>query len=436
MSGGFDMRSVTVSNEDLGGFFRRNRKPRVMKGILSSTTVIGVLVALVSKFIGLEVSRAEAGDVIGKIQELWPILLGILADLTAAWHRVKATRFDVPWWSSKVFWAGVFSAVMTLIAALGIDVTSLQAAYDKTLDAWPALAALAGSLMVIVGRFTAKRRIAGGAAHVNAFLLLCLVSLTACSTVPPVPEVANVCPTGDRDVRRGSCVAIKGQPAFGGLFAWAEGRKLWKAEDPGEVVRVSVAFLDGSEKQQSKAWSRFQDIDALAPGLEFVRVAGVSADIRVSFACSGHWSYIGTWARSVAKGKATMNLELSSSDPESEWNRVGWHEVLHAIAFGHEHQSPIASIPWNEAKVIDYYRRTQGWTEQQIREQVLNRAWVDELLTSGFDPKSIMMYPVPADLTDGKLEVGWNTILTERDKQLLREAYPAPQASAAVVVAP
>ena len=396
-----------------------------MKGVLSSTTVIGALVALFAKVSGLEVSNAEAADVLGQVKSLWPILVGIAADISAAWWRVKATRFDVEWYRSKTFWAGVVSAVMTLAASLGVDVSALQPVIDKSIANWPAVVALAGSLLTIVGRWKAKKRITSNATYLLLLAAVLCVALPGCSTVP-TSEPVDACPVADRDVRRSSCAAVRGKPLMAGLFAWAEGKRLWnEVNESGQVV-VTVAFLDGSEKQKAKAWQRFATIDSLAPGLEFVRVAS-GGDIRVSFACSGHWSYVGTWARRIPQGKATMNLELSSGDSDTEWDRVGHHEVLHAIGFGHEHQSPLASIPWNEAKVVAFYQRTQGWSEQQVREQVLDPAYVEELLTSGFDPQSIMMYPVPAELTDGKLVVGWNTTITERDKQLIAEAYPAPR---------
>jgi hypothetical protein len=34
-------------------------------------------------------------------------------------------------------------------------------------------------------------------------------------------------------------------------------------------------------------------------------------------------------------------------------------------------------------------------------------------------------YPVPAELTDGKMAVGWNTKFTKEDRQLVAELYPA-----------
>ncbi len=138
-----------------------------MKDVLSSLTIIGALVALFSKFLGVEITEAEANDILARVQTLWPLLLGILADLYAAWQRIKTTRFDVRWWSSKVFWAGLFSAAMTVAAAVGIDVESLQPVIEKSLSTWPAIAALLGSVLVIVGRFRASRRIVGSASQVH-----------------------------------------------------------------------------------------------------------------------------------------------------------------------------------------------------------------------------------------------------------------------------
>ena len=42
----------------------------------------------------------------------------------------------------------------------------------------------------------------------------------------------------------------------------------------------------------------------------------------------------------------------------------------------------------------------------------------------GFDPKSIMMYPVPAELTLGGFHTDWNAELSEQDKLHIASIYP------------
>lgn len=212
---------------------------------------------------------------------------------------------------------------------------------------------------------------------------------------------------------------------MGALFAWADGTNIWGKDEDG-MVRLRVRFLDGNNTQVSKAWKRFQDIDDLAEGLEVRRAEeGELSDIRVSFKCQGHWSRLGKEA-SYFPGQTTLNIELQGWATSKEWDRVALHEFLHALGFEHEHQHPNNEVPWDEAAVIDFYGRTQGWSPDQVRFQVLNRGKPRQLRTSGFDSTSLMMYPVPRELTLNGYSVGWNTQLSAGDIALLQDLYPNP----------
>ncbi|MCB0059260.1 MAG: hypothetical protein KDE45_19610, partial [Caldilineaceae bacterium] len=101
------------------------------------------------------------------------------------------------------------------------------------------------------------------------------------------------------------------------------------------------------------------------------------------------------------------------------------HEFGHALGLLHEHLSPVADIPWDEEKVIAYYRRTNGWNETYIRSNVLAIPPSDKF--TDFDTLSIMLYPVPRELTKGGYEIPWqNSELSETDKKFIAEIYPFP----------
>lgn len=42
-----------------------------------------------------------------------------------------------------------------------------------------------------------------------------------------------------------------------------------------------------------------------------------------------------------------------------------------------------------------------------------------------FDPASIMAFPLPSEYTDGRLTIGFNTKLSEKDKAFVASLYPA-----------
>lgn len=390
-------------------------------------TLIGIGIALGSKLVGVE--SGEVHSVMDAVKELWPVAVGILADLATLWARVRAVDFDKGVFKTKVFWFQMLSALSVAAGAFGVDLTALEGIVTRCLDSVPAVVALFGSVVAIIGRVKAKGPVRGIGAKAARVLLLGLLPLGLMSCASGSGggggEPAPVCPTAGRDVRQASCVAVKGpRPPLGVLFAWADGGNVWRPGED-EMVRLGVSFLDGSERQRKLAWDRFAVVDELAPGLELVRVE-MGGDIRVAFGCSGHWSMLGRQARFVAANEATMNIELGPRDSAVEWDRVALHEMLHAIGLEHEHQHPAHAIPWDAEAVYAFYEQTQGWDRAEVDFQVLKRGAPKQLRTSGFDEGSIMLYPIRRELTRGRMEVGWNTRISPGDEALVAALYPGP----------
>lgn len=261
------------------------------------------------------------------------------------------------------------------------------------------------------------------------FLVLLLASCASLTPpavpVPPVKE-RTPCPEEEAALRKSSCVAVQEDPGpIGVMFAWMDRSNKWPKDEDG-MVRVKVRFLDGTPRQQLAAWKRFTAIDQLAPGLEVAKAVGNEpSHIRVSFQCRGHWSYLGKQARS-RPGEVTLNVELDHMDSSQEWDRVALHEFMHALGIEHEQQHPNHEIPWDEQKVYDHFLRSQGWGKEMVDRQVLRRGTPEDMLTSGFDSGSLMMYPIPAHLTKNGYSVGWNRQLSALDIVLIQSMFPPP----------
>ena len=68
---------------------------------------------------------------------------------------------------------------------------------------------------------------------------------------------------------------------------------------------------------------------------------------------------------------------------------------------------------------------TQGWTKEEVEQQLFAKYDRVSLNMSSFDPESIMHYPVPAELlADPSRAVGWNRVLSAQDKEFMRKMYP------------
>ncbi len=196
-----------------------------------------------------------------------------------------------------------------------------------------------------------------------------------------------------------------------------------KKWDPGRVLKVS--FLDGVAEVQARViafarvWEQFANLE-----LDFGDHA--EPDIRISFQHRGSWSYLGTDALGIRTDLATMNYGwLTPEVSDREYERVVLHEFGHAFGAIHEHQHPEAGIPWDRDRVYEYYMGPpNNWTREQVDNNLFRR--YDRTITqfSEFDPDSIMLYSIPNELTVGDWEVGWNTTLSETDKNFIMEAYP------------
>jgi len=201
---------------------------------------------------------------------------------------------------------------------------------------------------------------------------------------------------------------------------------LWKSRmwANGKTLKVkfleSDNYLQGKVIHYAKKWEDFANI-------KFNFITTGNAEIRISFMMGkGSWSYVGTDALSIRdQNKPTMNYGwFDSETPDIEFSRTVIHEFGHCLGCIHEHQSPSARINWNKPVVYDYYWRTQGWTKEDVDNNLFAKFDQSEITNSDFDKKSIMLYPIPKEFTTDDFSVGWNSILSTLDLDFIRRCYP------------
>jgi hypothetical protein len=218
---------------------------------------------------------------------------------------------------------------------------------------------------------------------------------------------------------------VRVTPLPGGIgvaSAAVEKLKLW---ENGKTLRVR--YLDGDPAVQAKVTAVAKEWEDVA-NLTLDFVTSGAAEIRISFLDRGFsWSTVGTDALTVPRTQPTMNYGwLTPTTSNREYDRVVLHEFGHALGMIHEHQNPAAQgqIPWDKPKVYAYYAQ-QGWSEADVDFNIFDVYDEDATNFTEYDPTSIMQYAIPDSLTVGSFSVGWNTALSDTDREFMERQYPA-----------
>ena len=77
------------------------------------------------------------------------------------------------------------------------------------------------------------------------------------------------------------------------------------------------------------------------------------------------------------------------------------------------------------AKAIRFYDRTQGWTEEEVEEQVLTPLEQSSIQgTRASDPHSVMCYQIPGSITKDGRPIPGGTDINPKDFKFAASIYP------------
>lgn len=196
-------------------------------------------------------------------------------------------------------------------------------------------------------------------------------------------------------------------------------------------VKLTVGFLDSPPADLRKRILQHMNAWAKTANVKFTE-SKTNPQVRIARADSppdvaGYWSYLGTDILSIPAGDPTMNLEsFTMKTPDSEFHRVVRHETGHTLGFPHEHMRAELVKKIDEAKAIKYFGETQGWSAEEVRQQVLTPIEQSSILGTKVDARSIMCYQIPGTITkDGKPIIG-GVDIDKKDYAFAASQYPKP----------
>lgn len=199
---------------------------------------------------------------------------------------------------------------------------------------------------------------------------------------------------------------------------------------PARGVQLSVSFMDSPKSDLRKrillhmnAWGEKANVKfAETSGVGQVRIARLDSPEEEA----GYWSYVGTEILEIDKDKPTMNLDgFTMETSEAEFRRVVRHEAGHTLGFDHEHmRSDIVKLI-DRAKAISFFDENQGWTPEEVEEQVLTPLAKKSIMgTQEADPVSIMCYQLPADIMKNGKPIKGGKDINPRDHAFAASLYP------------
>lgn len=193
--------------------------------------------------------------------------------------------------------------------------------------------------------------------------------------------------------------------------------KKWPTDGYDPVV-CHYYFMVDNDLMERYMFDAFQQWEQIA-NVKFTPAATMrDATCRIGFYDNlGHWSFLGTDNLLINTGEQTMNLAFDQPG-------AAVHEVGHHLGFGHEHKSPGRPFTLTK-KGWDWYRKTQGWSDQDIKIQVVDPYQEDQVLRTEWDKHSIMQYAMKADMNTLGIEIPWNTTFSEMDREFFSTVYPS-----------
>lgn len=195
-------------------------------------------------------------------------------------------------------------------------------------------------------------------------------------------------------------------------------------------IKLGVWFDTGNSALKAKLlqyMNRWRTSNPKGANIWLTEASFGMSQIRVGFDNTGYWSYLGTdCLASFLAGKPTMNFQgFTVNTPESEYKRVVTHELGHAAGFPHEHMRQALINRLDRQKTIAYFMNTQGWSQQEVIQQVLTPLNESNLISSGeADGTSIMTYQLPGTITKDGQPIPGGIDINAADYEFVSRIYP------------
>lgn len=195
-------------------------------------------------------------------------------------------------------------------------------------------------------------------------------------------------------------------------------------------VKLGVYFMDTQDSALKNKILSYMNLwrtkNPKGASVTFTEASRGLAQVRIARENSGYWSYLGTDVLHIPIDQQTMNLQgFTLNTRESEYARVVTHETGHTIGMPHEHLRAEIINKLDRQRTIAYFMQTQGWSQQDVIQQVLTPVSEGALLTpTPADATSIMTYQLPGSITKSGEPIPGGLEINAQDYDYVSRVYP------------
>lgn len=189
-------------------------------------------------------------------------------------------------------------------------------------------------------------------------------------------------------------------------------------------VKLTVGFTESIEEILATKIILAMNVWNKSANILFTR-SHVNPQVRITRAGQGYWSYVGTDILHIPASQPTMCLQgFTLNTPDSEFMRVIPHETFHTCGGPHEHMRRDLVQLLDRAKTIAFFMQTQGWSQQDVIQQVLTPLDEGSLMATPPDQDSIMCYQIPGQCTLSGQPIRGGSIVNASDFAFAASIYP------------
>jgi hypothetical protein len=195
-----------------------------------------------------------------------------------------------------------------------------------------------------------------------------------------------------------------------------------------ERRQFTVGMFDNPKSQYRDQVMNAANLIGEHADIKFVYTADTqSANVRISWAREGYYSYLGKDNDRIPRNRNTMNLQgMDGPVSAAELVRVVPHEFIHFLGGPHEHsRQEIIDLLDREATIREYMA-TQGWTRQEVISQVFQVLSESSLTpySTPADQESIMCYWFTGRCTKSKKPILGGSKFSPSDIGFFKKTWP------------